>query len=204
MGQMLVRNIDDDVLLRLKAKAKASGTSLEEVARAALREAAKPCQEDIWAEVDRIRAMSHHSPVDSTILIARIGTTMNLIVDASVAVKEAGSAPARDLVCNGPRLFAPDLILLEIGNALRKKLARGLIGLTQAAAGISAVERAFTGLTGTRTLSDAAVKLAFELNHPVYDCVYLALASREDFPLVTADRKLFEAGRRAKIEARLL
>ena len=46
MGQVLVRKLEDDVIRRLKAKAKASGRSLEDVARSALREAAKPCPEE--------------------------------------------------------------------------------------------------------------------------------------------------------------
>jgi predicted nucleic acid-binding protein len=35
----------------------------------------------------------------------------------------------------------------------------------------------------------AALKLALELNHPLQDCIYLALAERFDAPLVTADEK---------------
>ena len=58
MGQVLVRKLEDDVIRRLKAKAKASGRSLEDVARSALREAAKPSPEEVWAEIDRIREMN--------------------------------------------------------------------------------------------------------------------------------------------------
>lgn len=133
---------------------------------------------------------------------------MSLIVDASVAVKwvaeEPGSASARDLAESGSPLIAPDLVLLEVGSALRKKLARGIIAPTQASGGVGAVERAFAELASTRLLSAPAIKLALELNHPVYDCVYLALASREAIPFVTADERLFEAARRARIEARML
>ena len=133
---------------------------------------------------------------------------MSLIVDASVAVKwvveETGSGLARELVASGHPLLAPDFVLLEVGNALRKKLAGGIIGLIQASSGVPAVARVFAELVATRSLSDAAIRLALELNHPVYDCVYLALASREGIPLVTADERLFEAARRARIEARML
>lgn len=34
-----------------------------------------------------------------------------------------------------------------------------------------------------------ALALAQELDHPVYDCLYLALVEREKRPLVTADRR---------------
>lgn len=56
MANILVRNVDDGALARLKKKAKAAGTSLNEIARQALLVAAKPSKEEAWAEVDRIRA----------------------------------------------------------------------------------------------------------------------------------------------------
>ena len=69
MGQVLVRKLEDDVIKRLKAKAKASGRSLEEFARQALREAAKPSREEVWAEIDRIREMNGPTDFDSTAYI---------------------------------------------------------------------------------------------------------------------------------------
>ena len=72
MGQVLVRKLEDDVIRRLKAKAKASGRSLEDVARSALREAAKPCPEEVWAEIDRIREMNGPSDFDSTAAICEM------------------------------------------------------------------------------------------------------------------------------------
>jgi predicted nucleic acid-binding protein len=133
---------------------------------------------------------------------------MNLIVDASVAVKwvaeEPGSEKARDLVGSGDRLLAPDLVLAEAGNALRKKLARGIIDRVQAIIGVQIVERAFDELFPARPLVHAAIGLAFDLDHPVYDCIYLALAARENLSVVTADERLFRVARNARIEARLL
>ncbi|HVL73135.1 MAG TPA: ribbon-helix-helix protein, CopG family [Beijerinckiaceae bacterium] len=69
MVDILVRNVEEDVAQRLKEKAKAAGISLSEIAREALREKAKPSKAEILAEIDRIRAMSPYSPVDSTALI---------------------------------------------------------------------------------------------------------------------------------------
>ena len=56
MGDILVRNVDDDAIAQLKKKAKAAGKSVNEIAREALVAAAKPSKEAIWAEADRIRA----------------------------------------------------------------------------------------------------------------------------------------------------
>lgn len=131
---------------------------------------------------------------------------MSLIVDASIAVKwvveEPGSAAARALLSNGERLIAPDLVLAEIGNAVRKKLARGIIPREQAVIAARTAARAFDELVPTGLLAFTAIELALDLNHPVYDCFYLALAARERLPLITADDRLRAAAQRARIEAR--
>lgn len=69
MAQVLVRGLEQDVVDRLKAKAKANGTSVEEVARKALRDVARPDREEIIAELDRIRAMTPKKLDDTTPLI---------------------------------------------------------------------------------------------------------------------------------------
>lgn len=58
MGQVLIRNIDDLVLGRLKKRAAGEGLSLEESLRQALAQLARPSKEELIAEQRRIRAMS--------------------------------------------------------------------------------------------------------------------------------------------------
>jgi len=41
-----------------------------------------------------------------------------------------------------------------------------------------------------RSLQAEALALAIRLNHPVYDCLYLALARREAATLVSCDQRL--------------
>ena len=48
----------------------------------------------------------------------------------------------------------------------------------------------FSQLVPLRQLAPRAAALAHQLDHPVYDCFYLALSERRDVPLVTADRRL--------------
>jgi plasmid stability protein len=70
MGQILVRNLDDAVIDRLKANAAGAGVSLEQSARDILTEAARPSRAEIIDEIDRIRATSKPSPkTDSTDII---------------------------------------------------------------------------------------------------------------------------------------
>jgi plasmid stability protein len=58
MGQILVRNLDDAIIKRLKQDASQEGISLEEKARRVLGEAAKKNKEQVMEELKRIRAMS--------------------------------------------------------------------------------------------------------------------------------------------------
>ena len=58
MGQVVIRNLDDHVLERLKARAAEQRKSLEQSLRELLNEAARPSRTELLAEVDRIRAMT--------------------------------------------------------------------------------------------------------------------------------------------------
>jgi plasmid stability protein len=58
VGQVVIRNIADGVLERLKARAKAQRKSLEQSLRDLLTEAAKPSREELLADLERIRAMT--------------------------------------------------------------------------------------------------------------------------------------------------
>jgi antitoxin FitA len=60
MGQILVRNLEDTVIRRLKQRASRQKLSLEETVRRILAEAAqpeKPSREQLVAELDRIANM---------------------------------------------------------------------------------------------------------------------------------------------------
>jgi predicted nucleic acid-binding protein len=54
-----------------------------------------------------------------------------------------------------------------------------------------------------RPLAARAAALARKLDHPVYDCLYLALAEAEGAPLVTADRRFLPLARRTAGIARV-
>ena len=69
MVDILVRNVGEEVARSLKEKAAASGRSVNETAREALRRFVSPSKAEAWAEADRIRSMSPPSAVDSTDLI---------------------------------------------------------------------------------------------------------------------------------------
>lgn len=58
MGQVVIRNIDDEVLKRLRARAAAQRKSLEQSLRELLTEASRPNRTELIRAAERIRAMS--------------------------------------------------------------------------------------------------------------------------------------------------
>ena len=133
---------------------------------------------------------------------------MSLIVDASVAVKwiaqEQGSVDARALGNGAEELIAPELVIAEVGNALWKKCRLDVLSRAQAARGIRQLPLAFHHLYSDATLSERALEIALAAQHPIYDCFYIALAQRENAPLITADERQLAAARKAKVKVRRL
>lgn len=117
-----------------------------------------------------------------------------MIVDASVAVKwlldEPGS-DAADRLLAAAGLITPDLLFAEVANTLWKAWRRG--DFVQMPDGISTLPGCFERIRPCAELMVPATSLALELNHPAYDCFYLALALGEDMPLITADRRFLAA-----------
>ncbi len=62
MGQVIVRNLEDEVIEQHRARAKSRGVSLEQELRDVLRRAARPSKEELLAEMDRSRAMTPALP----------------------------------------------------------------------------------------------------------------------------------------------
>ena len=69
MVDILVRNVDSATAAQLKRKAKAAGKSVNDVARDALRDAAKQSREEVWAAADRFREKFGRMTGDSTAVI---------------------------------------------------------------------------------------------------------------------------------------
>ena len=62
MGQMVIRNIPDDVMRRFKLAAKKAGKSAEQLAREALAEKADNEREELMLHMDKLRAMTTANP----------------------------------------------------------------------------------------------------------------------------------------------
>ncbi len=116
------------------------------------------------------------------------------VVDASVVIKWVVCEPDTEQAIAFARrtrfLCAPDVIAAECANVLWKKVRRGHMSREEALIAARTLEKAEIEIAPTRTLLTAATALAMELDHPAYDCVYLALARERGLKLATADDRL--------------
>lgn len=115
-----------------------------------------------------------------------------LVIDASIAIKwvveEDGTADALTLR-RRTKLIAPELLTAECANILWKKVRRDELSRDEATLAARLLQAADVELSPTRHLLEAATRSAIELDHPAYDCLYLALAAERDCRFVTADER---------------
>jgi predicted nucleic acid-binding protein len=120
---------------------------------------------------------------------------MSVVIDASVALKWVLDEPggeAADALLN-EELVAPALWLLEAANALWRRTRRGELTAVEARERLAELFNAPVAAIAIERDLAAAADLADLLDHPVYDCLYLAAAIREEAFVVTADIRFHEA-----------
>lgn len=119
---------------------------------------------------------------------------MICVVDASIALKwvipEVLSEKADRVRTGDDDVLAPDLLLVEVANALWRKTVAKELSPREADDAFELITRSGLDVRSTGPLLPRAMDFARRLGHPVHDCVYLALAEREHAALVTADHRL--------------
>jgi predicted nucleic acid-binding protein len=115
-----------------------------------------------------------------------------IVVDASVLATALGDDGddgdrARASIY-GARVFAPELVDLEVASVWRRALRGGRMASQRARQALADLD----ALPLTRAPHAALMSRIWELrdNLTVYDAAYVALAEALDVPLLTADRKL--------------
>jgi predicted nucleic acid-binding protein len=114
------------------------------------------------------------------------------VIHASIALKwvveEDGTAEALALRRKA-KLIAPELLAVECANILWRKVQRDELSTAEALLAARLLQTADIEFLPTRQLLEPATRIAIELHHPAYDCLYLALAAEHDCPFVTADKQ---------------
>lgn len=129
-----------------------------------------------------------------------------IVVDASVALKwavtEPGSDAANALLERDALLVAPEHLLGEVGNGLRKRVAQKVLGQEDAIAALDSIlQLDIEFVSGAdrwaRTLADALL-----WGVTTYDALYVAMAVDLDAVLVTADQRLLASAATAGLPVR--
>ena len=119
---------------------------------------------------------------------------MIIVADASVAIQwflsdEPFSQQAHDLTNHGIEFIAPDIVVAEVANIAWRSARTGRITQSFATRISSEISDMFVRLTSSEELIRSAMKISLQIDHPIYDCLYLALADQNDTKVITHDRK---------------
>lgn len=113
-------------------------------------------------------------------------------MDASIAIKwvvEEEGTPEALTLRQQAKLIAPDLLVADCANILWKKVQRDELLKEEAFLAARLLQGAEIELLPTRSLLEEAARIAIALDHPAYDCLYLALAVANDCSFVTSDER---------------
>lgn len=116
------------------------------------------------------------------------------VLDASAAVRlllaDPTAADLAERVGGAALVLAPELMLTELANTLWKLQRADRLNDLDPQELLAEARELVDRLEPDRHLQAEALALACHLNHPVYDCLYLALARREAASLISSDRRL--------------
>lgn len=123
---------------------------------------------------------------------------MKYVLDASVAIKwvlpEADSSKALalrdDYRLGVHELIAPDIFQVEVAHALTRAERRNILRRGEALKELVLLMQARPQLHPFSALLGRAVEISSLTRFGVYDCLYVALAEREQCLIVTADARL--------------
>jgi len=126
---------------------------------------------------------------------------MKLVLDANVAIMwvlpEPQSPTAvelrNDFRSGTHELLAPDTLPVEFAHALTRAERKGLLALGEAMMNVVDVMTIGVDFHPYLSLLPRAVELSSQFRIGVFDCVYVALAEREQCRVVTADKRMVAA-----------
>jgi len=115
-----------------------------------------------------------------------------MVIDASAAIKLIFVEPGSDRVielAKTTELIAPILLYSEFANALWRRILQGELARERGGEPPLALLAKIVHAVDEKPHIPRALDLAIALEHPIYDCVYLAVAEAYDDELLTADTR---------------
>lgn len=138
--------------------------------------------------------------------------TERLVIDASVALKwvveEQGSDEAASLLAGlaagSLSLAAPDHLIGEVGNGLRKRVAQHVLSGSDAVAAMASIADLGLELVSDPDRWFRCLAVALDWQLTTYDALYVLLARDLDAELITADIRVAAAAERHSLPISLL
>jgi predicted nucleic acid-binding protein len=90
------------------------------------------------------------------------------------------------------KLLAPEYLKMEVINILRKLYFFQGIPRTKIDEYETIIFDLIAEFVPDRLLLDSAKRFSFDLNHPIYDCIFLALAKETNNTFCSFDQKLIQ------------
>lgn len=129
---------------------------------------------------------------------------MNIVLDVSAVspvllAEQHGDATA-DHIANADSIIAPELFIAELGNVLWKYVNFHDLDESTAIQVFDLGLDMIDDVVSNTAITSEAMRLAIQTRHPVYDCLYLTLARRTRYTLLTHDKKLKSLARSLDVE----
>jgi predicted nucleic acid-binding protein len=131
-----------------------------------------------------------------------------LVIDANIAAKwylpEADSETAEALFTAEFEFHAPSFLLTEFANSFWKHSIANRTYIDAWRQASRQLKKAIPFWHSDEQLHDQALELAITHRHPIFDCIYLALALQIDAVVVTADKQFCNQFARTEYGARVV
>ena len=123
---------------------------------------------------------------------------MKAVLDSCVWIKLAlpetdsnkAAALKDDFAKQLHEFVAPDVLPVEIAHAISRAQRKGILKPPEGTQAFTDILQVLPQLHDSLTLLPRAFEISSNHRIGVYDCLYLALAEREQVPLITSDQKL--------------
>ncbi len=116
-----------------------------------------------------------------------------LVIDANIAAKwylpEADSEVAEKLFADGVEFHAPRFLATEFANIYWKHSVAGRTSMESWRVASQQMKKSIPFWHSDVQLHQQALQLAIAHTHPIFNCIYLALAIQIDGAVVTADKQ---------------
>jgi len=130
-----------------------------------------------------------------------------MIIDASVTTAWYVNHPLSHSASKYQQsafILLPAICVVETANAIWTYVRIGGAELTDLLGAVQSLIQSADEIVDDYTLLESACRLAAANNHPIYDCIYLALARERNMPLATADKKLAKLAKKLSIKTELI